>query len=81
VQIDGAAVLQRRGLLLHPPYYLGMTVAAGDSGDPGEQVEIPPAGLVEEVLHLALDDHQRVAVQGEDGGMDVAVAERQHLLA
>ena len=46
---------------------------------PGEEVEVAPAGLVEDVLHLPLDDHERLAVQREDRRVGVRAARGEDL--
>jgi hypothetical protein len=56
-----------------------VTVPAGDGDDPREQIEITPAGLVEEVLHPAFDDHQRIPVQREHGRVGVLAPGGEHL--
>jgi hypothetical protein len=61
--------------------HLGVTVPAGDGDDPGEQVEVTAAGLVEHVLHPAFDDHQRLAVEREDRRVGVLSPGGEHLLA
>ena len=42
-------------------------MAAGDRDDPRKHVEVPSSGLVEQPLHVTLDDQQRLAVQRENG--------------
>src|SRR4029453_18689281 len=46
----------------------------------GEQVEITAPGLVVEVLHVPLDDHQRILIEREDRGIAVLLPHREHLL-
>ena len=74
-------MLQRGGLLLDPAHDFGMAVPARNRRNPGDQVEVAPAGFVEDILHASLDDHQRVAVQRKDGGVDMLAAQCEHLLA
>src|SRR6476469_9467959 len=55
-----------------------MAVAAGNRNDAGKQIEVAPSGFVEEVLHLAFDDHQWIAIQREYRGVHVLPSEGQH---
>src|SRR6187549_1636223 len=55
-----------------------MAVAAGDGHDAGKKIEVAPAGFVEEILHLAFDNHQRIAVQREYRGVHVMLPKGEH---
>jgi hypothetical protein len=79
VQVDRRGVLECLDLLLDPGGDVGMAVAAGHGDDPGEEIEIAAARLVEDVLHPPFDDHERLAVQREQRRVGVVPAGRQDL--
>jgi len=78
MEIDRGRVLKPRHLFLDScdDGRVGMTACYG--GDAREQVEIAPAGLVEEILHVPLDDEQRLPVEREERRMPVALAQGEH---
>ena len=49
-------MLQPVELRLDPLSDFRVTVAARDGGDAGQQVEVAPPRLVEEILHVPIDD-------------------------
>ncbi len=66
MQVDRRGMLERGHLLGDALHDRRMAVPHRHRDDAGEQVEVPVAGLVVEVLHVSLDDEQRLPVQGED---------------
>jgi hypothetical protein len=56
-----------------------MSVAAGNRRYPREEVEITPAGFVEEVLTMPLDDKQGFPIEREEGRVYVSLPESEHL--
>src|SRR6185436_3425223 len=56
--------------------YLGMAVTARDSDDSGEHVEIALASLVEQPLHVPLNNEQRLTIEGEDRRIHVLASHR-----
>ena len=48
---------------------------------PGDAVEVPAPGFVEEPLHVALDDHDRIGVVGQQRRREEFAAHVQHVLA
>src|SRR5262249_41164636 len=49
--------------------------------DAGEEVEVTAPGLVVEVLHVTLHDHERLAVVQEGRGVTILPPHREHFLA
>ena len=76
VQVDRRRVLQRVGLLLDARGDLRVAVAAAHRHDAAEHVEVAAARLVEEPLHVALDDHERFTIEREDRRVRVLLAHR-----
>ena len=81
MQVDRRRVLEPADLLAHFLDDLRMAVADRDRDDPGEGVEVLLAGLVPEVLHVAFDDQQGLAIVRDQAGREVLAAHRQHLVA
>ena len=81
VEIDRRRVLQLAGLLADAFDDLRMAMADADRDDAGEGIEIPPARLVPHVLHVAFDDHQRIAVVRDDAGRQILMPQGEHLVA
>src|ERR671912_2168373 len=79
MEVDRRGMLECGCLGLDAANNLRVAVAAGYRDDAGKQVEIPPPGLVEQVLHLPFDDHQRFAVQSEQCGIHVSLPQCQNL--
>ncbi len=74
-------MLQPADLLAHALDDFRMAMADADGDDAGERVEIPPARLVPHVLHVAFDDHQRLAVVRDHAGRQILMPQREHFLA
>ena len=81
MQIDRRRVLEPADLLADFLDDPGMAVPDRDGDDPGEGVEVLLAGLVPDVLHVALDDHQGLAIIRDQPGREVLPAHRQHFVA
>ena len=56
-----------------------MTMADADSHDPTQAIEIPLPGIVPDVLHLSLHQHQWLLVIEEDARVQILLAQRQDL--
>mmetsp|Transcript_26074 Transcript_26074/g.83188 ORF Transcript_26074/g.83188 Transcript_26074/m.83188 type:complete len:221 (-) Transcript_26074:8-670(-) len=65
VEVDGGRVLQELVLLHHGVHHLWMAVTDANGDDSRERVEVALAGVIEEVLHLALHDCERLLVEVE----------------
>ncbi len=50
-----------------------------DRDNPGKGIQVPSSGLVEYILHMPFDDHQRLLVVGEDRWVVVCPPLGQHL--
>ena len=81
VQIDRRRVLQQAGLLADSFDDLRMAMANADRDDAGKRIQIPLALLVPHVLHLAFDDHQRIAVVRDDARRQVLVPQGEHFVS
>ena len=81
MKIDRRRVLEPADLLAHFLDDLGMTVADRDGDDPGEGVEVLLAGLVPDVLHVAFDDQERLAIIRDQARREVLSPHRQHFVA
>jgi len=81
VQIDRCHVLKRAELLAHAARDLRVAVPDRHAHDSGEAIEVALAGFVPEVLHVALDHEQRVAVVGPQAGREELLAKREHFRA
>ena len=57
-----------------------MTMADADRHDASKSVEIASALLIEHILAAALDDHDRLFVQGEYRRVDKFFAQRENLV-
>ena len=57
-----------------------MAMAHADRHDAAEAVEIALARFVPDVLHLALDEHERLLVVEKDAGVQELFAQRQHFV-
>ncbi len=79
MQVDRGGVLQRAHLLCHAPHELRMAVANAHGHDARQAVEVSAARLVVEVLHVPLDDEQRLAVDRVHGGIRVLLPYRDQL--
>ena len=60
VEVDGGRVLDALELLNDGVDDLGVAVSCADRHDAREGVEVSPAPLVEQVLHLPLHNHQGI---------------------
>jgi hypothetical protein len=60
---------------------LRMAMADADRYDPSECIQIASAFLIPDVLHLAFDYHQRIAVIRDDARREVLVPEGEHFIA
>jgi len=80
VQIDRSGVLQTLELCLGARDHPGMTMTAGDSDDPRQQIQIAPSGFVKDILHVPLHQHQRVLIISEDSRVAVLLPRLDHLL-
>jgi hypothetical protein len=58
VEVDRGGVLDPPDLIADRLHHLRMTVPARHGDDAGKEVEVAAAGLVVQVLHVALDQHQ-----------------------
>ena len=56
MRVDRRRVLQPVDLRLDPLGDLRVAVSARDGGDAGQQVEVAAACLVEQILHVPVDD-------------------------
>ena len=79
VEVDRRRVLQTAGLLANALHDLRVAVADADRDDAGEAIQVLLARLVPHVLHVAFDDHQRIAVIRDDAGRQILMAEGQDL--
>src|SRR5262249_9205161 len=78
--VDGRHMLEPPNLFPHLFDDPGMTVPDRDRDDAGKAVEVLLPGLVPEVLHVAFDDQQRLAIVGDQPWRQVLPAQREHLL-
>ena len=58
----------------------GMTMADADRDDSAERVEITLAGLVPDVLHLPLHEHDRLLVVEKNSRIQEFLAQTQHFV-
>ncbi len=75
VEVDGGGVGECFELFVDFFGDFGVAVADADGDDAAEAVEVLFAGFVPDVLHFSFDDHERVFVEVEEGGVEVFVAE------
>ena len=81
MEVDRRRVLEPADLLADLLDDLGMTVADRDGDDPGEGVEVLLAGLVPDVLHVAFDDQQGLAIIRDQSRREILPAHGQHFVA
>jgi len=81
MQIDSGRVLKRLDLILYRRHDLRVAVSAGNRDDPGVHVEVSLPRLVEQPLHVPLDDQERLAVEREHHRIGVLPPHREELLA
>jgi len=80
LQVNRGRVLERGILLVRRGNDVRMAVADADGHDATEAVEVAFPGVVPDILHAALDDHDRLLVVEEEAGVEVLLAQREHLL-
>ena len=81
MQIDGCRVLQLAGLRTHSLDDFGMAMPDADRDDSSQTVQVAPAAFIPDVLHLAFDDHQRIAVIGNDARRQVLMPQREDFVS
>ena len=81
VKVYRRRVLERFHLFLDGSHDFRVAMPARNRHDTGEHVEVALPSLVEQPLHVAFDDQQRLAVQREDRGIGKLSAHRQDLAA
>ena len=74
VKIDCCRVLQSAGLLANALHDLRVAVTDADRDDSGEAIQVLLASLVPHVLHVAFDDHQRIAVIRDNARRQILMA-------
>ena len=78
MQINCRGVLQRLVLLRRSRDDMRMAMAHADRHDAAKPVKITLALIVPDVLHLALDEHDRLFVVEEDARVHELLALREH---
>ena len=78
MQINRRRVLVNFVLLVRRRDHVRMTMPHADRHDAAETVEVTLARVVPDVLHLALDEHERLFVVEENAGVQELFALRQH---
>ncbi len=69
LEVDRGRVLERGGLIVRGGDDLRMTMADADGDNAAEAVEVALAGLVPDILHAALHEHDRFFVVEKDAGI------------
>ena len=69
VQVNGGGMLQHFVLLVRGGDHVRMAMADADRHDAAEAIEVALAGVVPDILHLALHDHDRLLVIEKNTGV------------
>ena len=79
IEVDGRRVLERGVLGLGGGDDVWVAVADADGHDAAETIEVAAPGVVPDILHVSLYDHERLAVIEEEAGVEELLALREHL--
>src|ERR1041385_6317477 len=80
MQVDRGRMLKGVDLLVNRLHDTWMAVPDRNRHDAGVEVQIAMAGFVVEILHVAFDDQERLAVEMEDCWVGISPAELEQLL-
>ncbi len=80
MEVDGGGVLEGPILLFDGGNDLRVAMADADSDDASEAVEIAFAGFIVEVLHMPLDEHDGIFVEGKKGRGEVLLPGFEYFL-
>src|SRR5262249_5569923 len=81
VEVDRRDVLQPADLLAHLLDNQGLAMTDRDRDNACEAVEVLLPAFVPEVLHVAFDDQQRLAIVGDESRRQILPAQRKDLVA
>src|SRR5262249_47358093 len=80
VEIDRRGMLQHFVLAIRGGDDVRMAMADANGDDSTEAVEVALARVVPDVLHLSLDEHERLLVVEEDSGIQKLLSKREHFI-